>query len=518
MKPPARAIGVAIAVVVAIYVLRLDRVAGLMVDDAWYIVLAQSLARGDGYRLISSATAEILPAVPPGFPALLAPIIAVAPAFPANVVWLKLISLAAVFAMAVVCWVDFTRHRGLPANQATLLTTVTVLTPGLVFLATSTVMSDCVFALAQVITVCVVERIVRREETDGRAPVVAGLAAGVTILIRTAGVAVVIAGIIYLLISSRRRQAVAFAVVAGAVVLPWSLYARAHEPTDSERMAHGGTIAYSYQQLLTMDRLNDPAHGASSIGALARRGSRNLAGVVTRDVGAVLVPSFYRGPFESGQEVISIGGPAGGSMGGAPQTMVISMVLTGIVIAGAIFVTRPQLSMPALLLVSTLLMIAPVGGQTFRYAIPLAPYLVWFFWNGLRHPVAARIGMATLLGLLLMDHGAHIQRKLTATTEWLEDARENDELFAWMASNLRGDGAIAATNPGLAYLWTGRRTVASVSPKENWERWQQAGIRYVAASIKIDLPPESLNWTLLYRTRERGLWVIEIDKLPPRQD
>ena len=111
-----------------------------------------------------------------------------------------------------------------------------------------------------------------------------------------------------------------------------------------------------------------------------------------------------------------------------------------------------------------------------------------------------------------MDHGVYIQRKLTATTEWLEDARENDELFTWMASNLHGDGAIAATNPGLAYLHTGRRTIASVSPEKNWNRWQQAGIRYVAASVKIDLPPKSLPWTLLYQTREHGFWVVEIGK------
>ena len=76
-------------------------------------------------------------------------------------------------------------------------------------------------------------------------------------------------------------------------------------------------------------------------------------------------------------------------MGRAPQTMVISLFLTGIVFAGAIFVTRPQWSMPALLLATTLLTIAPVGGQTFRYVIPLAPYLVWFAWNGLRRPAAA---------------------------------------------------------------------------------------------------------------------------------
>ena len=61
--------------VCAVYLLRLDAAAGLFVDDACYIVLAKSLAQGDGFRLISSATTPILPAFPPGFPMLLAPVV-----------------------------------------------------------------------------------------------------------------------------------------------------------------------------------------------------------------------------------------------------------------------------------------------------------------------------------------------------------------------------------------------------------------------------------------------------------
>ena len=48
--------------------------AGLFTDDALFIVLAKSLAQGDGFRLISSTT-PILPAYPPGFPMLLAPLV-----------------------------------------------------------------------------------------------------------------------------------------------------------------------------------------------------------------------------------------------------------------------------------------------------------------------------------------------------------------------------------------------------------------------------------------------------------
>ena len=57
---------VVIVTVSLVYLLRLDRTAGLMIDDAWYLVSAKALASGDGYRLTSSAVVAIMPVVPPG--------------------------------------------------------------------------------------------------------------------------------------------------------------------------------------------------------------------------------------------------------------------------------------------------------------------------------------------------------------------------------------------------------------------------------------------------------------------
>src|SRR5687768_18471594 len=82
-------------VTLAIYVLRLNRAAGLMVDDAWYMLLAKSLADGTGYSLISSAIEPILPLYPPGLPAMLSLIFRVSPDFPSNVFLLKSVSIAA---------------------------------------------------------------------------------------------------------------------------------------------------------------------------------------------------------------------------------------------------------------------------------------------------------------------------------------------------------------------------------------------------------------------------------------
>ena len=74
MKRAGAGIAIGLAVL-AIYILRLDHAAGLYVDDAWYIVLAKALWHGDGFRLISSAATPILPAFPPGFAMILAPVV-----------------------------------------------------------------------------------------------------------------------------------------------------------------------------------------------------------------------------------------------------------------------------------------------------------------------------------------------------------------------------------------------------------------------------------------------------------
>jgi hypothetical protein len=77
------------ALVLAIYLLRLDRIAGLIVDDAWYVLFARALARGAGYMLVNAPTPGTLPAYPPGFAAILSPVFILSPRFPENVLLLK---------------------------------------------------------------------------------------------------------------------------------------------------------------------------------------------------------------------------------------------------------------------------------------------------------------------------------------------------------------------------------------------------------------------------------------------
>jgi hypothetical protein len=497
---------VIVAAVTAIYAFRLDPFAGLLLDDAWYMVLGKALAGGEGFRLISSSATAIVPSVPPGFPALLSIVFLVNPAYPGNLLWLKAVSLIAMAGVGVACWIDFTRHREVPASQALLLVAAILLTPAFVFLATSTVMPECVFTLAQLLTVIAVERAVRREPADAWTPMTAGAIAAVTMLIRTAGVAAVAASLAYFIVNRRWRQASIFAAVVAAGVLPWQLYSRAHAPTLEERMAHGGSIAYTYRQLLSMESPGAVSTTVTS-GQMLVRSAQNVADLLTRDVGAVIVPVLLRGPDESGEELVSVGPPGRGSMGGAGATMVVSGLLA-LVMAAGIVRARAWFSLPALLIAASMAMIAPVGSQTFRYVLPLAPFLLLFLWRGIANPAAARIAILCVLGFHLMDHALYLRAKASGTPPWIADAREVDEVLNWMTTHLVEEGTVASSNPGLVYLRTGRRGVVSAFPDKNWETWRRAGVRYVATLRRTELPRGRYS-RLLFQTNGT-LWVVEM--------
>ena len=306
------------------------------------------------------------------------------------------------------------------------------------------------------------------------------------------------------MLGRRWRQAAIYGGVVAVLLAPWQLYSRAHAPTDAERAAHGGTVVYSYTRLLTTERLNDPDAGRLPLPDMVARVGGNLSGIVTRDLGGVVVPIVYRGSAESGEEVLSIGGPRGGSMGAGGATMAVSLLVSALIVAGWFGTARERLAMPALVVAASIVVMAPVGAQTFRYVVPLTPYVLLFLWHGFRREAVARVALTCLLGLNLLDHARYLEHKRAGTADWIADARENGALLSWMTANLRQPGAVAASNPGLVYLETGRKTLASVLPASNWERWRAFGVRYVVSTLGEPLPPHRLDARLLFRTDRRN--------------
>ena len=108
-----------ILAVLALYLLRVDDVAGIIGDDAWYVVLAKAIAEGSGPRLISSAGTQFVSTVyPPGFPAILSLVFLISPQFPANMAILKGLSIAAMIGAGVLTFRYALHYRALPRGVA----------------------------------------------------------------------------------------------------------------------------------------------------------------------------------------------------------------------------------------------------------------------------------------------------------------------------------------------------------------------------------------------------------------
>ena len=517
--------------VVAVYMLRLDDVAGLYKDDAYYMVLAKSLARGDGYALISSAATPIMPAFPPGFPLLLAPVFAMVPQYPGNLFWLKLISIASMIGTGALTYRYFAGDREIERGKAATIALLTVLTPGFVFLATSTVMAECVFTLALIASAVTIERVAHaRDAGQSRfGIVVAALTTTAAWLIRSAGLALVAGGALFLWYRRGWRAAAGFVAVCAISYAPWVLYSIAHAPTSAERAAHGGAAVYSYAELLQTQQGGDVSSSRVGLGEVPVRVWTQFVNVFGHDLGAVVFPAGYRDAAESGLEVFMLSGETGmnaGSMGLGTPVVVLSISVSLMMIVGALVVARRRMGVAEFFCVFTIAMVLLLPGRTYRYVLPIAPFLIGYFLIGVEATAvrlragsgssAFRIAAACLLSFLAVEHGRYLWQKVNGPAPpWIQDGREVRGVTDFMNLQVPGEGASVSTNPALVYLLTGHKAVAYVDPNERWERWRASGIRYAVALHAVPKPSRRFGYQVLYESPRLRLWVLELAPAQP---
>jgi hypothetical protein len=498
------------ALTLAVYGIRLNHIAGLYVDDAWYVLLGQAIASGQGYHLIDAPTpamAAILPSFPPGFPLLLALVMKLTSAFPADVLSLKLISVVAMCGVGVVA-AGYYRHRGVPASFAVGLALPLVLTPAFVWLATSTMMSEPLFTLALLGAVVLVAR---------DRPISGGVTAAAAALIRSAGLPLVPAVVLWYLARRDWRSIGRFIVPAVVVLLPWMVYARVHATPLELRLQHGGAHVFTYGEQFWMRRAGEIESGRISWKDLPARAGAAVVDIFGRDVGAIVLPELYRPPIESGEETLSVGGKrtdlSMGSMGNATGTLVISSLLSLVALIGFMATWRRDAGVSEYVVPLCLVPIVFFPHWAYRLVLPLAPFLYFYLLAGVRAMTAswtrvARIAIACVLVLHVLDHARYRLRVDDAV--WMQDARETDEVLDWMQRSLTEPGAVASTNPALIYLRTGRRGVAINDMRARWPTWRAQGIRYVVSLQGwAELPDRALPYRVLFRTSRSGMWVVE---------
>lgn len=188
-------------------------------DDAHYIILAESLADGTGYRLINLPGAPVEEAFPPGYPLLLAPLVTL---FPENFLPLKLLSLAFWLASLPLLYRLFW-HR-LPPRQTMALVALVALNPFLVGMAT-TIMSEAPFLFCSLLAL----NLLAAWEEGGQRPLwqqgflLGALLASLlfTVLLRTIGITLVGGIVLYMLLKYGRGYIKYLAVlfIAGSLLL-----------------------------------------------------------------------------------------------------------------------------------------------------------------------------------------------------------------------------------------------------------------------------------------------------------
>ncbi len=522
-----------IAAALALYLLRLDGVAGIIGDDAWYVVLAKAIAEGSGPRLISSAGVQFLsPVYPPGFPAILSLVFLVSPQFPDNMALLKGVSIAAMIGAGVLTFRYAAHHRALPRALALTVAAATVITPSLVFLATSTLMSEPVFLFIQLAAVLLIERTARAvDDRSGRGvAVLAGLLAAFAFLTRTAGMTVAAAGLLYLARERRWRSAAVFGAAAAMLVVPWLLYARANAPTRSQLVDHGGLMAIAYTDQFWTTEAGTVTAPLATADMLPARVIGNVTNIAIRDIGGILVPLLFRSASENGLEVLGLGPPKEletPSMGAAFGTKVVSLIFTLLCVIGFAAACRRRITVAEPMVAMTLGMIVLWPFWTFRFVLPLVPFLFVYLvlgaevlsgWLGRLHKkispapyAASRIVLMVIIGLHVLDHSQYIAQTYGDPRGgiWRSEADDINQVFDWIRQHPVPAGAVAADNPALMYLRTGRQTVALDSYDDKWSRWRRMGVRYVASLIHGSELIDS-RAVLRFKLKDKNVWVYEL--------
>jgi hypothetical protein len=484
---------VAALVFLAVYLLRLDNILGLFVDDAWYALLAKSLATGQGYQLINSPSPGILPVYPPVYPFLISLVYRLWPSFPDNAMLLKSVSVVAMLIVGWASYKHFLRDREWPHLVSLVAALTVTLTPGLVFLATSSTMSECAYTAFQLLAVVVIESAARADngKTEIRNAALAGILAAIAFLTRSIGLAVIGAGFIFLLKERRWRSALVFTFAVAVFAAPWMLYSRAHKPTAELQKEQGGMIVQDYTVQFWQTRAGDANSAVIGMDRIPERMWANAMKIIGNNAAMLFTPTLYRSPKISGEETLEQG----------TATRKLSYVLTLVLLLGFALAIKRRLAMAELTVAFTIAITCAWPWETFRFLLPLSPFLFAYLLEALRgvrefaqqklefkaaaEPWRAMAIFAGLfLALFLYDHSVYVAKRSDLSRAgylpWQALFNENLEALNWIRDKTPEDAVFCSVNPALIHLYTGRKSVAGGNPEGNWENWKRLNVRYMA--------------------------------------
>jgi len=403
---------------------------GTSYDDAHYIILAESISSGHGYELINFPHPQIERAFPPGWPILLTPLTFF---FPGNYTILKLFSLLLWMASLPLIYLLFSKRIQSPYLE--ILIGLAALNPLLVGTSV-TVMSESAYLFFSLIALILFD-IWNKVRKGYWVIVFIAFAALYSQLIRTIGVSLFIALILYFLFTRRFREAaITFGVFAlGALLQFWMNLRNGGSVVSAgyESQVFNGSVIEKFLQMWT-----------------------NLFGYLNETISGSLVPIF---------------GERFTAYVGTTIPLILNTGILLLLILGWILSCRKFHLMDLYVLVYFAGVLAfwnpNVGSVKARFLIPMIPFLYFYLVQGLRWMFdritknnstrTARITTVTvgLVALILM--GRNFQDWRSPVKLQMTDISIGT---SWVAENAPADAIIMVNEPVPAYVQMRRRTVA----------------------------------------------------------
>jgi hypothetical protein len=425
---------------------------GVVADDSFYVILARALASGEGYRYLNVPGHPAGTHFPPGYPALLALLSFVLPAFPASVVAFKLLN-AVFLAVASVCVARLLRSRaGLGAAWSIGVGAVTAVSVPLLILGNLVLSELCFLAIALVLLLAL-ERLAAEPAPAWRVLAI-GAAIGACALVRTHGVVLIPAAVIVLGARRRWRDAALLAAAAFLCLLPWQLWVA----------RHGGTLP---SPLLGM---------YDSYAAWWLRGLRTI--------GPSMVPAtVVKTTTETSTMLAVLFSPMRGSAAHA-----VTLVALGVLAAAACVAVWRRVPVTLLFLAGYLAIVIVWPFQTARFVWTVWPLVLALVavggWTALGRPAwrtPLRVALAAAFVWVAVGYAAYEMRAIRGHW-WSSIPRANTPRIAtavrWVAANTAPDELVATDYEGAVYLYTGRQALPIItltpaqylrdySPREN---------------------------------------------------
>ena len=399
--------------------------AGTFHDDGIYLVTAKALAEDRGYRIISIPSEPPQTKYPILFPWVLSLVWRVYPSFPANLVWLRLVPLAAMIGWLYLSWA-LLRRLGSSPLQTAVIVLLTAMSPWVAFLSTA-LMSEMLFGALLTGALLTITRIC---QGDGRRfePLLAGLLTGAAILTRVAGIAPAVAGVVVFLWSRRSVAAAQYLLGVLVTAVPWFWWAHYQNPIATSVDPYYSATNYASWNVVTSYAW------AEKMDVLAMNAMRG--GLALVQLSGAYVPNSMLG-------------------------LAVAIAAAAILSRGLWHARREP---------ATIVTVAYCGMHLLwvwpplRFAAPLAPLLLRFGALGLGRSRRLLVAAAlVLLGLSGIQLGAHAMQALEKGTSWpgtgAEDWNQTARLLSWVSRETPSDTVITGNLDPAYYLFTNRKAV-----------------------------------------------------------